>query len=236
MLRGFAFGMWGSENGIPSPLEDQGGPFWVTEVCLLSVCDAVLCLWRGVTHRQLRVYAVFCAVSVSGTMWSAMRVPLENAAFSGNASLQPADPCIAQFLEHPTAQRLPVHGVIHAGQKVPAILGIGRSWTLNELCLELVPQKRNLRETDLGNTVVETRLCRAKLSCGDHRPACTRATARCAGARAPCCAVGRNVLVHHFDPLLTVDFQAMLHEVQGRCNVKSAHDARSHHSSRGRRL
>ena len=49
-------------------------------------------------------------------------------------------------------------------------------------------------------------------------------------------AIGRNVLVHHLDPPLTIDFQAKLHEVLRRCNVKSAHDARDHHSSRGRRL
>ena len=31
--------------------------------------------------------------------------------------------------------------------------------------------RRSVRESDLGNTAVEIRLCRAKLSCGDHKPA-----------------------------------------------------------------
>ena len=31
--------------------------------------------------------------------------------------------------------------VIHAGQKCPQFFGIGRSWMLNELCLELVPPR-----------------------------------------------------------------------------------------------
>ena len=52
---------------------------------------------------------------------------------------------------------------------------------LNELYFELAPQKE-LRETDLGDTVVETRLCCATLSCSAHKPACKRATARCPGA------------------------------------------------------
>ena len=49
-------------------------------------------------------------------------------------------------------------------------------------------------------------------------------------------AIGRTVFAHHLDPLLTVDFQATLHEVQRRRNVEGAHDARDHHTSRGRRL
>ena len=47
------------------------------------------------------------------------------------------------------------------------------------------------------------------------------------------CAIGHNVLVHHLDPLLSVEFQAGLHEVQRRCNVAGTHDARDHHPSRG---
>ena len=74
-------------------------------------------------------------------------------------------------------------------------------------------------------------------------PACTRATAHCPGAKKTHAQAPRglhnwahNVLVHHPYPLFTVDFQARLHEVQCPCNVKSAHDARDHHCSRGRRL
>ena len=52
------------------------------------------------------------------------------------------------FLEHPTAT-CPPHK-IHASQKFPQFCGIGRSWMLNKLCLELVPQK-SLRERDLGH-------------------------------------------------------------------------------------
>ena len=82
----------------------------------------------------------FCAVSLSGL--------LAKTAFGDNASLELADPCLAHFLEHPTATcpRL----MIHAGQKFPHFFGIGRMWMLNKLRLELVPQK-NIRENDLGH-------------------------------------------------------------------------------------
>ena len=63
------------------------------------------------------VYVVFCAVSWSGTMRSAMSVPLEKPAFGGKAGLQPADPSIAHFLEHPKAAC--PRPVIHAGRKCP---------------------------------------------------------------------------------------------------------------------
>ena len=36
--------------------------------------------------------------------------------------------------------------VIHAGQKCSQFCGIGRSWMLHELCLELVPQQKNQGE------------------------------------------------------------------------------------------
>ena len=142
------------------------------------------------------------------------------------------------FLGHPTAAC--PRSVIHAGQKCPQFCGIGRSWTLNELCLELVPQE-SPRERDPGNTVVETRLCRATKSCGVHKPASKRATARCPGSIKTYSQSSRGLrnwaqcTVHHLDPLFTADFQARLH-VQRRPNVKSARDARDRHSSRGRRL
>ena len=56
---------------------------------------------------------VFCAVSLSGTMRSAMSVLLEKAAFGGDASLQPADPSHAHLLEHRTTACS--RSVIHAG-------------------------------------------------------------------------------------------------------------------------
>ena len=45
----------------------------------------------------------FCAVFLSGTMRSAMFVLLEETAFRGDASLEPADPSTADFLENLTA-------------------------------------------------------------------------------------------------------------------------------------
>ena len=45
----------------------------------------------------------FCAVSLGGTMRFAMSVPLEETAFGSHASLKPADPSFADFLEHLTA-------------------------------------------------------------------------------------------------------------------------------------
>ena len=71
---------------------------------------------------------------------------------------------------------------MHTGQKCPRVCGVGRSWTLNELCLQLVPLKKSPRERDVGNTVVETRLCRATLSCSVHKRACKRVTARRPGS------------------------------------------------------
>ena len=36
--------------------------------------------------------------------------------------------------------------MIHAGRKCPQFCGIGQSWMVNELCLELVPQKKSKGE------------------------------------------------------------------------------------------
>ena len=69
----------------------------------------------------MRVNEVFCGVSSSGTMRSAMLVLLGN------------------NTPHPTAA-CPL-SVIHAGQKCQHLCGIGKSVILHELCLELVPQK-----------------------------------------------------------------------------------------------
>ena len=48
-------------------------------------------------------------------------------------------PCLAHVLKHPTAAC--PRSVIHAGHTCPQFCGTGRSWMLNKLCLELVPQK-----------------------------------------------------------------------------------------------
>ena len=61
-------------------------------------------------------------------------VILGKTAFGGNASLWPADPCIALFLEHPRP-------MIHAGV-CPQFYRIDRRWILNELGLELVQQNK----------------------------------------------------------------------------------------------
>ena len=80
-----------------------------------------------------------CVFQRYDAVWSAISVLLEETAFGGNASLEPADPSIADFLEHLTAA-CPCP-VVHAGQKCPQFCGIGRSWILNKLYFELVPQK-----------------------------------------------------------------------------------------------
>ena len=56
-------------------------------------------------------------------MQSAMSVLLEETAFGGHASLWPADPSIADFLEHLTAAC--PRPVIHAGQKCPQFCRAG---------------------------------------------------------------------------------------------------------------
>ena len=74
-------------------------------------------------YHVLSVMTCFCAVSLSGTIRSAMSVLLEETAFGGHVTA--ACP----------------RSAIHAGQKCPQFCGIGRSWMLNKLYFELVPQK-----------------------------------------------------------------------------------------------
>ena len=54
------------------------------------------------------------------------------------------------------------------GSKVPAILRDWQELDAEQAILWARSRKRSLRETDLGNTVVETQLCRATLSCSAH--------------------------------------------------------------------
>ena len=68
------------------------------------------------------VMTCFGAVSLSGTMRSAMSVLLEETAFGGHASLKPADPSIADVLEHHTAAC--PRPMIHAGQKCRQFCGL----------------------------------------------------------------------------------------------------------------
>ena len=81
-------------------------------------------------------------------------VPLEKTAFGGHASLQPADPCSTDLSAHPAAAC--PRPMIHAGQKCPPVSRIRKSWMLNELCLEPVPQK-SLRERGLENKAVDVK-------------------------------------------------------------------------------
>ena len=155
-------------------LRISGEPFSERQVLSVSVVLSACRECHGVSNDVLN--DLFCAVSLSGTMQCAVSVLLEKTAFGENASLNLADPCLAIFLEHPTAAC--PRSVIHAGQKCPQLSWICRSWMLNGLCLELVPQQK-VQGRDLENTVVETRRCRATLSCRDHKRACKRATARC---------------------------------------------------------
>ena len=81
----------------------------------------------------------------------------EETASGGHASLQPADPCSTDPLEHPTAAC--PRPMTHAGQKCPQFCGNGRNWMLNELCLELVPQKKKLRERGAVDVKHEKTCC-----------------------------------------------------------------------------
>ena len=101
---------------------------------------------------QIRVYDVFCG--------GVMSLLLEIHAFGGNAGFKPADPNIAHFFEHPTAAC--PRRMIHAGQKCPQFCGIGRSWTLIEVCLELVPQ--NILGRQIGTTDASLQACDGALS------------------------------------------------------------------------
>ena len=116
-------------------------------------------------HCQMRV-DVLCGVSLSGTMRSVMSVPVRKPAIGDNAGVK-----------HCPLSRTS-NGCLNARQECPQVCGIGKSRTLNEPYLELVPQQESKGDR-LENTVVETRLRRATLSCSDYKPACKRATARC---------------------------------------------------------
>ena len=125
------------------------------------------------------------------------------------------------------------------GSKVSAILRDWQKQVAQRAALRARPTKRIPSERGLESTLVETQLCRGTLSCSAHKPACWSAMARCPRSMKTYarlhegCTIGHNVLVHHFDPLFTVDFQARLHEVQRGRNITSAHDVRDRHSSRG---
>ena len=139
-------GFLGSHNGHRGPFEDHGGREGggggrgerrggggarfgkASVVCVCGDCS-------GVSDDV--VNDVFCAVSLSGTMRSVMSMLLKGTAFGGQASLQPADLSSTHLIEHPTAAcpRPMTH-------KCPQFCGIGKSWALSELCLDLVHRKK----------------------------------------------------------------------------------------------
>ena len=66
------------------PSEYTGLPIWGKQVCCLSVVPSVSV--ESTLECQMRVNDMFCAVSLSGTMWSAAPELLEKTAADGNAS------------------------------------------------------------------------------------------------------------------------------------------------------
>ena len=93
---------------------------------------------------------------------------------------KPADPSIADFLEHLTAAG--PRPVIHAGRKCPQFCGIWQELDTEQAVLRARSTRRSLRERGLESKAVETRLCRATLCCSAHKQAWNRATARCPGS------------------------------------------------------
>ena len=108
----------------------------------------------GECHGEsiLRDNDVFCAVSFSGTMWSAVLVLLEKC-FWWQRKFFACGPMPCHFFEHPT----------------PA-------------CPRPMTDAGQHSLHFMVNTAVETRLCHATLSCSDPKPDCQRATTRCPGA------------------------------------------------------
>ena len=93
---------------------------------------------------RMRDNDVFCAVSLSGTMLS-LTITVQK-------RLRRQRKPFASGPKHcPCSRSFSPHSVVHAGQKCPHFCRMWRSSTLNERCLELVPQKRTLKQRDLGN-------------------------------------------------------------------------------------
>ena len=103
----------------------------------------------GCEHGLLRTFGVAGVSSLFVVMSTACVFERHDAKSQVNCSKQPLlaatrafslrTPSMAHFLTHPTAPC--PRSVIHAGQKCSQFCEIGRSCLLNELCLELVPQK-----------------------------------------------------------------------------------------------
>ena len=83
---------------------------------------------------RMRVNDVFCDVSSNDKMRSVTPVLLEKKPpLAATQAFSLRDPGSTHLLKHPTAAC--PRSVIHVGQTCPQFCGIGRSWTLNELCL-----------------------------------------------------------------------------------------------------
>ena len=102
---------------------------------------------QRVVECQMRDTDLFCSVSFSGTIRSAMSALLEKNSFlAATQAFSLRTSRIANFPEHPTTSC--PRPVTHAGQE--------------------------FRQFCARNTVVETRLCHATLSCSGHKPAWKR--------------------------------------------------------------
>ena len=85
---GAHFRVFGERKWLPCAFCGSGSSFWVG-TCVVCVCGAV-CLWRVTwSVNQMRVCDVFSAVSLSGTMRSAISVLRKKRknVFGGSASL-----------------------------------------------------------------------------------------------------------------------------------------------------
>ena len=81
----------------------------------------------------------FCAVSFKRRDQDHRSVLLEKPPLAATQPFSLRTPCSTDLVEHPAAAG--PRPVIDAGQKCPQFCGIGRSWMLNKLHLELVLQK-----------------------------------------------------------------------------------------------
>ena len=165
----------------------------------------------------------------------ASRSLFKKAAQGGNAGLWPADPSLAHSLEHPTAacQR----SVIHADQTCPQFCGSCMSLILNELCLELVSQRREIWGTR------RLKLDRVTLFYSGHKPACKRATTRCSRAMKnsrPPSKRAAQLGAMYLSITLIPSSPLIFRPGSTKCDVGAMSRApmmpENHHSSRGRRL
>ena len=178
------------------------------ECCLCQVCCR--CLWccvcvcgesvGGAVECQLLVYDEFSAVSLRGTMLSAMSVLLEKKSLWRHGRPQARGPKLCPFF--PNIQRLLAHDLRNMGSKSArnssGLAGVG-CWASCVLSSFHKGEKQICGERRLELDcavqhclVVFTVQQQQKLTFMLHES----------------CTIGHKVLVHHFDPLLTFDFQA----------------------------